>query len=853
MIVYTALFLLSAGTLVFELALTRIFSVAQFYHFAFMAVSLALLGFGASGSLLAIFPGWIKGRVRSKMGWLALGCAGSMIGSYLVINTLPFDSYAIAWDGRQLAYLALYFLSLAVPFGFSGLAVGLLLAARPAEANRTYAVNLAGSAVGCLLLLPSLPLLGGEGTVVFSAWLALAAAVVVGIGGWKLDAQGAGNWRLEVGGWKSPSPVTHYPLLITLPALVLVTIWLIRPPAFLQLRLSPYKGLYQALLNPEAEHVSSQWNAFSRVDVVESPSVRSLPGLSFTYQGTFPRQVGIAVDGGNLMPITAVGEGMAWAEALPEALAYQLRPGARALILASGGGLAAATALANGAEQITVVENNPLLAQAVRDDYSSFTGGLYTDPRVSLHPAGPRAFVRQAGEQYTVIHLALTDPHRPVRSGAYSLGENYLFTVEAFAAYLERLDDNGLLVVTRWLQTPPSETVRLLALALEALEQTDIAEPAGRLVAYRSFQTGTLLVKRAPWTEEELAAVRAFCQRLRYDLIYYPGMPREEANQYMALSKPIYYETWAALAGAADREAVYRDSEFEIAPPTDDRPFFFHFFKWRQAPQVLRELGKSWQPFGGAGYFVLLVLLALGLVAAAVFILLPLALRPQSIRSEANAHPISLSPLPIFTYFGLLGLGFLFVEIPLIQQFILFVDHPTYSLVAVLFVVLLCSGAGSLTAKRWRPEWALGLLVAAVLLSPPLLKMLFQWALGWPLAARLALTLPGLAPLSFLMGVPFARGLALLESQPGGSALIPWAWAINGSASVVASILAALLAMSLGFQGVLWLGAGAYAGAWLVVGLSHRISPRRHGEHREKTEKLCVNSVLRSVCAKRLW
>jgi spermidine synthase len=820
MLLLLSLFLLSAATLLFELNLTRVFSVAQYYHFAFLVVSLALLGFGASGSLLALFPSWSRRNIRVRVGWLALGCAASVVGSYIVINSLPFDSYAIAWDTRQLGYLTLYLLSLAVPFGFSGLAVGLLLAARPAEANRIYAVNLVGSSVGCLAILGALPLLGGEGTVVLSAWLALVSAAILFV---PAAVRAAFRYTRK-----------HcLPAGLTGLALAMLSIWLVRLPPFLSLNLSPYKGLYQALLNPDAVHVSSRWNAFSRVDVVESPGIRSLPGLSFAYQGALPAQAGVAVDGDNLMPITGPGDGSDWAAALPEALAYQLRPGARALILSPGGGLAAATALANGASELTVVEANPLLIGIVRDDYHAFTGGLYRDPRVSLYASGPRAFMRQTAGRvpsgsasFDVVHLALTDPNRTIRSGAYSLGENYLYTVEAFSDALRLLHADGILIATRWLQTPPSETVKLFSLALEALDQIGIQAPPDHLVAFRSFQTGTLLVKHAPWTAMEIDVLRQFCHELRFDLTYYPGMDRTEANRYSVLPEPIYFEAYDALAAASDRGILYRQSDFDIRPPTDDQPFYFSFFKWRQAPQVLQELGKTWQPFGGAGYFILVILLALATMAAALLIVVPIALphlvsrrrrrigSPTPRPSPASRAALG-SPRSVVLYFGLLGLGFLLVEIPLIQQFILFLDQPTYAFVAVLFAVLLFSGFGSLTAKRWHPALALGLLVGLIVVYPPFVRLLFARTLAWPLAARLALTLPALAPLCLMMGVPFSRGLTLLESS--GIALVPWAWAINGSASVIAGILAAMLALSIGFSWVLWLGAAAYTGAFLVV------------------------------------
>jgi hypothetical protein len=802
MAVQAALFLVSAGTLVFELVLTRIFSVSQFYHFSFLVISLALLGSGASGTLLSVAPGLVRHPVRGRLGWLATGCGVSILGSYLAANRIPFDSYAIAWDSRQWIYLSGQLFALAVPFLFSGLAVGLLLAADPARSNRTYAVNLTGSAAGCLVVLPLLSNLGAERTVLFGAGMALLGAAV-------LIVSGLGRQSLR------GVPVGQSAFVLA--ALWLIGTWLGSPPDWLALQLSPYKSVFQALLNPDATLVSSRWNTFSRVDVVDSPSIRSLPGLSMVYDGPFPVQMGVAVDGDHLMPITSAAEGGGWERALPEALAFQLRPGGNGLVLQPGGGLAVAVALANGSGRVTVVEPNPLLVRVVREDLGAFTGGLYDDSRVGVQVTGLRSFVRQGQERYDVIQLALNDGYRPVRSGAYSLSEDYRYTVQALAAYMARLQDDGILVMTRWLQSPPSETVRLVAMALEALSARGVERPEAHLVAYRSFQTGVLLVKASAWTDAELAQVTSFCEQLRFDLSYYPGMTADESNRFAVLLRSSYFDAYTELIAAADRRAIYRESEYEITPPTDDRPFFFHFFKWSQAGQVLAELGTSWQPLGGAGYLVLLVLLLMTVVSSAVLILLPLAVR----RRPRTARPGPADPpsWAIGVYFGLLGVGFMLVEIPLIQQFILLLDHPTLSLAATLFAVLLYTGLGSLTARRWRPTTALALIAATAAVLPALFRLLFPLVLGWPLAGRLVLSLLGLAPLCFLMGVPFARGLALLESAPARSALIPWAWAINGSCSVVGSVLAAQLALSLGFQAVLLLGAGAYGAAGMVVAL----------------------------------
>jgi len=326
-------------------------------------------------------------------------------------------------------------------------------------------------------------------------------------------------------------------------------------------------------------------------------------------------------------------------------------------------------------------------------------------------------------------------------------------------------------------------------------------------VAIRGWATSVILVKNREWTGEEIRAVKDFCATRSFDLVYYPGITEAEANRFAVHERPIYYRAFADLLAATDRDRFYEEYPFAVRPPTDDRPFFFHFFTWRQTPTILKTLGQMWQPFGGSGYLVLVALLGLAVAASAGFILLPLALR----RGEQLSGPKGRA----FAYFALLGLGYLFVEIPLMQRFILFLDHSIYAFAAVLFGLLLSSGLGSVVASRLPLRRVLALLAVAALLYPALLPLGFDRLLGWPLAARFAVTVIALAPLGFLMGVPFPRGIALVERRSPG--LIPWAWGVNGCASVVASVLAAMLALSAGFSWVLIAGAGCYALALAVV------------------------------------
>ena len=305
----------------------------------------------------------------------------------------------------------------------------------------------------------------------------------------------------------------------------------------------------------------------------------------------------------------------------------------------------------------------------------------------------------------------------------------------------------------------------------------------------------------------------------RHHLVYAPDLRPEETNQYNVLAEPFYHQAFSSLLDAPDREAWYADYPLDVAPPGDDRPFFGHFFKWSQAGQVMAELGKTWQPFGGAGYFVLLALLALALVAAAVIILLPLFVVRRSGREQTGrpASSPAAKPPPLLAtagYFGLLGLGFLLVEIPLIQHFILFLGHPAYALTTVLFALLFFSGVGSVLAQRFPARLTLGMLALLTLAYPLLLRPLFAAALGLPFAGRVVVAVLVLAPAGLLMGTAFPNGLRRLEAR--APQRIAWAWGINGAASVVASVMAALLALSFGFSWVLVAGALCYAGAWAL-------------------------------------
>jgi len=325
--------------------------------------------------------------------------------------------------------------------------------------------------VGCVVALAGLSWWGGVGVIIFAALVAMLAAL-----GFQLafDRRSIGFPALTVG------------------AIVLFAVWVVQPPDWFELRLSPYKDLSAALRYPGAQIISTQWNAASRVDHVQSEGIRSLPGLSFTFRGSPPKQDGLTFDGDDLTPIPLIAQEQAtFAPYLLMSLPFQLRPGGDALVLEPRGGLDVFLARVNGAQSITAVEPNELALAAA--------SAAYADPHLRVVVDEPRAYAERAADQFDVIDLALTAPYRPVTSGAYSLAEDYRLTVEAFEQYLARLKPDGIFTALRWLQTPPSEETRLIALAAEAVRKSG-ADPSRSIVALRGYSTVLLLVKRGQFT-----------------------------------------------------------------------------------------------------------------------------------------------------------------------------------------------------------------------------------------------------------------------------------------------------------------------------------------------------------------
>ncbi|MCP4381657.1 MAG: SAM-dependent methyltransferase [Hyphomicrobiales bacterium] len=787
-----AVAVISAAVLAYQVLLMRLFSIVSWHHFAYMIISIALLGFGASGTALVLAQRWLVARFVPVFAVCAVLFAVTAIGSFAMALRLPFNPLAIVWDARQLAWLGFSYALLVLPFVFGGGAIGLTFSRYSAEIGRLYAFDLIGAGVGALGVVGLLFWLSPPGTLRLVAALGLLAAALACLGSaHRIAAAGLG--------------------LVA----AVVTLWL--PPALTALHphVSQYKSLAMALQVPDARIIEERSSPLGLIDVVESPTIpfRHAPGLSLNNIMEPPPQLGIFTDAESISTITRFNGDLgplSYLDFTTSALPYHLLDGPETLILGAGGGEQVLLALYHGAAEIDAVELNPQVIGLVSGAYADFAGDIYAHPAVDVHPGEARSFVSRAEKHYDLIQIPLLYSFGAAAAGTQSLHENYTYTVEAMRAYLDRLEPGGLLSVTLWVKLPPRDTLKLFATAVEALRQEGVADPGARLALIRSWKTSTLLVKNGPFTATEVALVREFTAERSFDLAWYSGMPSDEANRYNILERPDFFEAATALSAAQGED--YIDAyKFSIVPATDDRPYFYDFFKWRFLPELLNLRTQGAAAMLDMGYLILFATLVQAVILSLLLILAPLAIRRRRFGGTAPKARTS-------AYFLALGLAFLFIEIAYIQRFILFLGHPLYAVAVVVAGFLVFAGVGSALSSRLDRALhgaRLGALEVSVLgISAVavvylfILAPLFDALIALPDPIKISIALALIAPLACFMGMPFPLGIAHVAREDAD--LVPWAWGINGCASVVAAILATLLAIHFGFTTVMLLAVALY-------------------------------------------
>src|SRR5213080_1637120 len=680
MLLFLAVALVSAGALAYEVLLTRLFSIVQWHHYAYMVISIALLGYGASGAFLALVGDGLRRHLGAAFAAGAALFAVSAVTSFAVAERLPLNALAVIWEPRQLLFLPILYTLFALPFFGAATCIGLALAAFPERVGRIYRYDLIGAAAGAIGLMLALFVLFPDTALRLVALLGLLAAAL----GISLRESGAIR--------KGRAAACSAAAIAACAAL---------PPSWTALHLSEYKGLSQALLVPGARVLAEDSSPLGLLTVVSSPTIplRHAPGLSLYNATEPPAQLGVFTDGDGLTAITAFDgrhEPLNYLDSTPTALPYHLLEKPEVLILGAGGGMDILLALLHGAPTIDAVEINPQLVRLVAERFAAFAGHLHERPGVRVHVAEARSFVAGRRDRYDVIQIPLLDSFAAAAAGTHSLSESYVYTIEAFEQYLDHLRPGGYLAITRWLKLPPRDSLRLFATAVSALERRGIGEPGRHLALVRSWNTTTLLVKNGPLTGEDAAAIRRFAEERAFDLGFLRGMSREEANQFNILDQPLFFDGAVALLGR-ERDEFLRDYKFDIAPTTDDRPYFFDFFKWRALPELLERRAIGGVALLDWGYLVLAATLVQAAALALILILAPLMWIGGDRREPAAA---GLARWRVGLYFLAIGFAFLFIEIASIQRFVLFLGHPVYAIPVVLCGFLFFAGLGSGFAPR---------------------------------------------------------------------------------------------------------------------------------------------------------
>lgn len=784
-----AIFLIGATGIAFEVALVRVFSIAQWHHFAYMIISVALLGFAVSGTALGLAAARLRGREAGALRVGAFLLPASLVFCYEASQAIPFETLQLAIRAGQWGWLALLYLILSLPFFLVSWCVATALLLRPERVGRVYFANMLGSGIGAAAVVGALFRLPAEAVPYALALAALGAFLLL-----------AGSDRRWIGAAAALAVGLALPLAVRGPA---------------PIRLSEYKGLSYALRLPDARVVAGAESPLSRLTAVRSSMIRETPGQVSGYAmgelGAFPEQVGLFFDGGGVSPVHRFDgrlERFAFLDHVTSALPFRLVERPRVLVVGAGGGTEVLSALLHGASRVTAVEIDPGVRRLMAGPLAGFSGDLYARPDVELVIAEGRGFAAANPERrFDVIQIALLDAFAASAGGVHALSESYLYTTEALALFASRLEERGVLAITRWLKTPPRDAIKLFATAAEALRSMDVERPGDHLALIRSWNTATLVVSRAPLDAGRIAAIRAFAETRGFDLAWLPGLGAVETNRFTVLEAPVYFEAATAILSPGAEE-YFRRYPFHVRPATDDRPYFFRFFRWRSLPELVRAAGRDWVNFVEWGYLVLAATVAQALAAAALLVLLPLALfRPRGPSRPGRG--------PVVACFGGLGVAFMFLEIAFIQKLMLFLHHPVYAVAVVLSTFLFFAGLGSLYAdrRRDRPVRRVGAVVALLALLSALylaaLPPLFAAWAGWPDPARVAASVGLLAPLAFLMGIPFPTCLQATSDR--ARELVAWAWGVNGAASVAGATIATLLAVHAGFRAVVLAAVLLYA------------------------------------------
>ncbi len=777
--IYISVGLLSASIIAFQLTLMYLLSIIQWNHFAYMVISVALLGFGASGTLLALARNWFIRHIKIALPVLMMLTAVSMSLIMIISNTVfgSFDSYLLFVDRSQVLGLVITYFAFFVPFLFGAIAIGLVYIHYVKKIGGLYFADLIGSGIGGLLTLVLFWSFSPTQLPAVISTLPLLAGILLIPAGLKMK---------------------FTPLILA--GLLMPIILFINPP---RLPMSEYKGLSGALNLPDAEIVAERSSPYGQLSIVRSPALRYAPGLSLTFQGTVPVRDVIFNNGNWFGPVVEWSETDTshFLDYTTNSLPYIIANPGDLLLLDAGTGLFAAHALTRGVENITAVEQNRIAVNMLKNELAGMIDSMYQDPSMNPVNLHPRSYLLKDDNLYDLIILPTSESFGGT-SGINALEEQYTMTVEAMNEMWHRLTADGMISVTSWMDYPSRAPLKLLATLVETHENNSSLPAEDHIAAIRGWGTITFVLKKSPLNPDEIGRIRDFGNQMNFDPVLLPGIDQSERSVFNQLPDDDFFSHVDRIM-SADRYRFYNEYDFNIRPATDNIPYFSQFLKLGRYGKMQEMFGQSTVPFLEIGYLIVLLTFIQITGAAVILIILPLF----AIGWKGGGK------LYTVLHFSGIGLGFMFIEIILIQQFILYFGNPIYAAAAVLSGMLICSGAGSLASGRFSKGRrgivkVLALVIFFILIYTILLTPLLRLTINFPLTAKIFLSILFISPAAFFMGMPFPLGLRKLAEL--NDTLIPWAWGINGCLSVISTALATIIAVEAGYIWVMLIAALAY-------------------------------------------
>ena len=792
-----SLFLISAAVIAFQIGLMRSLSITKYHHFSYLVISIALLGFGASGTFLT-FTG---DRIRRHFSfWSCLFIFlffASVPSSYIIAEKIPLDIQYLLYSGGQVFLLVLYVFLLFIPFFFSGTIIGLSLMHFTEDVPFVYGLNLFGSGAGGVCSIIALSYIQP-----FDIPQAVAAAVFLALLLWIASFRGYRRGRIFF--------LTAL-LIVASSGLLLLfisggtdaTIDQHKTIAHLE-RLARQSG---------AERLLKRDGPRGRIDVYASDQLHQTLFAGLQADVLPPKQLALLVDGelaGTIFRITDVREA-GILDFTPQSLAYRLIKRPKVLLLGEVGGVNVWLAKRFGASKVVVVQGNRQLNDLLRNELSGMSGDVFVTPDTEVVTEEPHVYVGRTREKFDIVHIVTAEGFAAT-GGLQSLHEDYLLTKEAIAKCIDILSDGGLITLTRGIQSPPRDSLKIFGLFATALEEADSADPKQHLLAARNYLAVNTMLAKQPIDRAVIDDFRSLSESLSMDAEYFPGIRSEEIDQINRMEGPehanysfLHYGIMQILS--TDREKFFGKWMYRISPPTDNSPYFFDFFSWRSLGSFIETYRSQWLQRLEFGYVVLVITFMSAALFALLFILAPLLW----LRRGKGAVP---ARFPAALYFLCLGFGFMFLEMVSIQKMTRHLGDPVSAASAAITAILVFSGIGSLWQKKLRlsPLKRISIAAACVIVLAIFWAVLLDWFLeafsDYGIMVRFGAASFSLSPLAFFMGWMFPSGLMILEKGP--QVLIPWAWGVNGFTSVMAAPLSVMLAMAQGFTTVIAAAALCY-------------------------------------------